>query len=251
MVDQSVIIEGLNKQFKLIRSTRIRWDGAVVRSGEVFTSLAYNLMRESVSTELGGQRDELWSLKLIPRCSAACKLFLAGDPIRAAHLAAAWQIEDDFDSLRDLLRSLKECIELVEKAVHRLAALHKLKVNPTAAAIVLTSPVASPSRRKTKRGSGKKVGDGGNPLMAQYLPWSTVEEEAKALVYRLHEDVAFREGLVRALIPTTANVIVGDSGVADRGSPQRLCFLWRKAHQSVKWENLLNLVEHVREVSAV
>ncbi|KAL5110049.1 hypothetical protein TcWFU_003033 [Taenia crassiceps] len=203
MADQSVIIEGLNKQFKLIESTQRKWDDAVIRSGEVFTSLAYNLMRESILAKSSGSGDELWSLKLVPRCSAACKLFLAGDPIRAAHLAAARQIEDDFDSLQDFLRSIENCIESVEKAVQRLAALHKLNVNPTAAAVVLTSPVASPSRRKPKRSDGKMGGNEGSPLTAQYLPWLTVEEEAKALVHRLHEDVAFREGLLETVEGST------------------------------------------------
>lgn len=123
-------------------------------------------------------------------------------------------------------------------------------MNPTAAAIDLTSPLASPIWRKTKRSVGKRSGGIGSLLTAQYFPWSTVEEEAKALVHRLHEDVAFREGLVRALAPTIASAIAGDSGGVDRRSPQCLCFLWRKAHQIVEWENLLDLVEHVREVAA-
>lgn len=65
MVDQSIITEGLNKQFKLIECTRRRWDDAVTRSDEVFTSIAYNLMRESIPINSGGSVDELWSLKLV------------------------------------------------------------------------------------------------------------------------------------------------------------------------------------------
>ncbi|VDM30741.1 unnamed protein product [Hydatigera taeniaeformis] len=250
MLDQNTILEGVHKQFKLIESTRRKWDVTVLRSDKIFTALTYNLMREAASVKSSCQSDEIWSLKLIPQCSTACKVYLAGDPIRAAHLAAARRIEDDFDSLQDLLWNLQECVESVERIVQRLASLHKLKVPLTDASIVLTSPVTSPSRRKVKRGSGRKSEDGRTLLTAEYVPWSMVLEEGEALLHRLHEDLAFRRGLVRALVPTIGSVIAEGFRGPDRGSPQCLCFLWREARQIVKWEHVLDLVEHIHEVAA-
>ena len=82
--------------------------------------------------------------------------------------------------------------------------------------------------------------------VAHHLPWSAVQAECDALLRRLREGLTFREGLLQSLILAAINSTEGDFG-----SPQRLSFLWRQAHQIEKWENLLELGEHVREVLAV
>lgn len=69
-----------------------------------------------------------------------------------------------------------------------------------------------------------------------------VQAEGEALVRRLHEDVAFRESLLRSLI-----LAATDNIESDLGSPQRLSLLWRQAHHIQRWEDFLDLGDHVQE----
>ncbi|KAM3184150.1 hypothetical protein ACTXT7_008941 [Hymenolepis weldensis] len=215
----------------------------VVKSGEAFTSIAYNLVREFASFR-SDKPEDLWSIDLIPQCSAACRLFLSGDPIGAAHLAAAKRIEEDYSSLENLLEQIRDCVDLIEKSVQRLTALRKLKIKLPSS--ILDSPVSTPVS-----GSGKRSKHGPNSnspiLTADHIPWSVIQAESDALLRRLRSDLTLRVGLLRTLAQSVATVN-SSSGFGELGEFQRLSFLWRQAEHLIKWENLLDLEEHIEDV---
>ncbi len=59
------ITESLIKQLKVIRNARGKWQDAVRESGELFTSLAYNLMREQRIIDSGNRDESAWSVKQV------------------------------------------------------------------------------------------------------------------------------------------------------------------------------------------
>ncbi|KAM7537805.1 hypothetical protein Aperf_G00000060915 [Anoplocephala perfoliata] len=238
MASHTIIVDGLHKQFNSIRSLKAKWSETVSKSGEAFTTVAYNIMREIASLRTDRPED-LWSLNFIPQCSAACQLFLSGDPIGAAHLAAAKRIEDDFALLEDLLEYIQEIIDAVEKSVQRLAALHKLTTNPSAS--LLGSPLLAQPSVSEKRSRVP------SSLPIECIPWSIAQAEAEALLRRLRSDLAFREGLLRSLGSSSA-AVASKTGHGDLSEFQRLSFLWRQAENYIKWENLLGFEEHIEDI---
>lgn len=64
MTNQTTVIEGLHKQFNSIRSSKSKWIDIVVKSGEAFTSIAYNLIREFASFR-SDKPEDLWSIDLV------------------------------------------------------------------------------------------------------------------------------------------------------------------------------------------
>ncbi|VDD84140.1 unnamed protein product [Mesocestoides corti] len=219
-----VVRDGLEKQFQVILSTQVKWQGTVIKSGEIFTSLAYNLVRELRLSEAEKPSQTLRSFKLVPESAPASTLFLAGDADEAAHLASAERIEGDFDCLEGHLRQLCDHVKSVEKAIHRLTALRNLGCR--------SSSLPSP------RGDS---GDGAEHFPIELLSWQALLSECQALLNRLRADLAFRGGLLRCL----ARYVFTCSTRGDFGAPQRLCFLWRQADQVVKWENVTGLVEEI------
>ncbi|VDN97127.1 unnamed protein product [Rodentolepis nana] len=237
---RQTVIEGLHRQFNSIRRSRSKWIEVVDKSGKVFTSLVYNLMRE-LSSFRSDTTEDLWSVDLIPQCSAACHLFLSGDPIGAAHLAAAKRIEDDFSSLENLLGQIQNCVDLVEKSVHCLSALKKLNINLGSSN--LDGPVSilvSDSKKRTKHRHDLNS----SILPSDHIPWSVIQAESEALLRRLRSDLTLRKEFLRALTQSFATV--NSNCISGELSEfQRLSFLWRQSEHLVKWENLLALEEHI------
>nr|CDS32807.1 expressed protein [Hymenolepis microstoma] len=239
-MSSQTVIEGLHKQFNAIRRSRSKWIDVVNKSGEIFTNLAYNLMRELASFRSSTPVD-LWSIDLIPQCSAACRLFLSGDPIGAAHLAAAKRIEENYSSLESILGEIKNCVGSVEKSVQCLSALRKLNISLGSS--ILDNPAStlvSDSKKRSKHGHALN-----NPILpSDHIPWSVIQAESEALLRRLHSDLSLRKGFLRALTQSFATAI--SNLISDElGEFQRLSFLWRQAEYVVKWENLLALEEHI------
>ncbi len=59
------ITESLIKQLKVIRNAHGKWQDVVRESGEIFTSLAYNLMREQRIIDSGNRDESAWSVKQV------------------------------------------------------------------------------------------------------------------------------------------------------------------------------------------
>lgn len=74
MASHSTVIDALHKQFSSIRSSKSKWTETVVKSGEAFTTVTYNIMREIASLQ-SDRPEDLWSINIVIQIALLCFSF--------------------------------------------------------------------------------------------------------------------------------------------------------------------------------